>query len=340
MIPSWLTQISACWSLTCAISTDVDKSESTVNEDDISTNKRRRKNYRIGKVLSTLTSSTGTSFSLWTDSFISNSHCNEDIMVFRKTNNCINDHQGKKMKPMENAIVPRHRYSKEFTFDGTTTSSKTKKKNEMLYPVSPYDELPHIRDLFEQLSPQLRPGFRNQEQIEELRQEHQNIIRQHQQERQQISFKKKDSPSVHQPRDRPPVNTCTEVSNVWTMSKDAHEVPIMIEIPSSPVYSEDSELSLDENLWQNDEDDDERDQRSLTPHPSYEDELQYQSTTITATEFHYLYHASVKVDQELVCWPSDEDDNDVSYQKKMIVRKKSKKTTKLNRQRHHQVRLV
>jgi len=252
-------------------------------------------------------------------------------MVFRKTSNYSNVHQGKKMKPMENAIVPRHRHSKEYAGDGTTISSKTKKKNEMLYPVSPYDELPHIRDLFEQLSPQLRPGFRNQEQQEDLRQEHQNIARQHRQERQQI---------VHQPRDRPPVNMCTKVSNFWTMSKDAHEVPIMIEIPLSPVYSEDSELTMDENLWQNDEDD-ERDQRSLTPHPSFEDELQYQSTTISATEFHYLYHASDKADRELVRWPSDEneDDIDISYQKKMTMRK-NHKNTKLNRRGHYRVRLV
>mmetsp|Transcript_19136 Transcript_19136/g.22139 ORF Transcript_19136/g.22139 Transcript_19136/m.22139 type:complete len:115 (+) Transcript_19136:3-347(+) len=114
----------------------------------------------------------------------------------------------------------------------------------------------------------------------------------------------------------------------------------MIEIPLSPVYSEDSELTMDENLWQNDEDD-ERDQRSLTPHPSFEDELQYQSTTISATEFHHLYHASVKADQELVRWPSDEneDDNDISYQKKMTM-KKNRKKTKLNPRRHYRVRLV
>jgi hypothetical protein len=54
MIPSWLTQTTACWSLTCALSTEVNQSKIIDNEDDI-ISKRRRKSFGIGKVLSTLT---------------------------------------------------------------------------------------------------------------------------------------------------------------------------------------------------------------------------------------------------------------------------------------------
>ncbi|MGK3733659.1 MAG: hypothetical protein ACI8RD_004487 [Bacillariaceae sp.] len=326
MIPSWLTQTTACWSLTCALSTEVNQSKIIDNEDDI-ISKRRRKSFGIGKVLSTLTRSTTTSFSSWTDSLIFNSHrSNEEfpIMVFRKSNNGINVHQGKKTKQMKSATVSRHQ-------DGSS-----KEKNEMIYPVSPYDELPTIRDLFEQLSPQTRPNSQNQEQ--ELRQEQQDVTRRHQQERQQVIRNKNDRPTGHQPRDRPPANTITEESKFWTLSRDAHEVPVMIEMPSSPVFSEDSELSLDENLWQ-DNDDDECDQRSLTPHPSYEDELHWQPSTITATEFHHLYHASVKAEQELI-WPSDEDNNNNnSTQKKMITKKNRRMSTKVTR-RDARVRLV
>jgi hypothetical protein len=339
MIPSWLTQITACCSFTCALSTEVNQSRSIDNEDD-STSKKRRKSFGIGKVLSTLTGSTTTSFSSWTDTLISNSHRSNGespIMVFRKSNNRTNVHQGKKTRQMKSATVSRHQdgSSKEFTGVSTTITSK-KKKNELMYPVSPYDELPTIRDLFEQLSPQTRPNSRNQEQ--EPRQEQQDVNRRHQQERQQVIRKKNDRASGHQPRDRPPVNTITEESKIWSLSRDAHEVPVMIEMPSSPVYSEDSELSLDENLWQ-DNDDDERDQRSLTPHPSYEDELHWQPSTITAMEFHHLCYASVKAEQELI-WPSDEDNsNNNSTQDKMITKENRKKSTKVT-QRDHRVHLV
>lgn len=340
MIPSWFTQITACWSFTCELSTEVNQSKSIDNEDD-STSKRRRKIFGTGKVLSALTRSNTTSFSSWTDSLISNSHrSNEElpIMVFRKSNNRTNVYQGKKTKQMKSATVSRHQdgSSKEFNGVSTTVTSK-KKKNELIYPVSPYDELPTIRHLFDQLSPQTRPNSWNQEQ--ELRQEQQDGTRRHQQERQHVIRKKNDRPIGHQPRDRPPVDTITEASKLWSLSRDAHEVPIMIEMPSSPVYSEDSELSLDENIWQ-DNDDDERDQRLLTPHPSYEDELHWQPSTITAMEFHHLYHASVKAEEELI-WPSDEDNNNNnnSTQNKMITKKNRTKSTKVT-QRDHRVHLV
>ena len=333
MISSLFTQITHCWSLTCSPATlstteEVHQSDKSTNDDDDNSfsKKRRSKSYGIGKVLSTLTSSTAVSFSSWTDSFLSNNnsssnrHRHEELlespmMVFRHNGSKTSVHQQVQNSSETVASTSIRRKSNSIvevvTGVGPASSmKKNTKKNELLHPISPYDEIPTIRDLFEQLSP-------HQGQQEELRQERQDR-------------KKNYRRSVHQQRDRAPAPA--EVSSNWSRSRDgAHEVPIVIEMPKTPTYSEDSELSLDECLRQYEED--QRDQRSLTPHPSYEDDL---NCLPTALDVHNLYHAFVMREQELT-WPSDEDS--VAPQKETSMTKNRKKTTNKVR-RHHRVRLV
>jgi hypothetical protein len=161
-------------------------------------------------------------------------------------------------------------------------------KNELLYPISPYDEIPAIRDLFKQLSPSPRLNYGVQRQQKEMRQERQDHIKRNNRHR---GYQERDGTA-------PPFDAPNSFSR---FRDDPHEVPIMIEMPTTHSYSEDSELSLEECLRRCDED--YRDQRSLTPHPCYEYELNYQPTSL---DVHHLYQASVKVDDELN-WPSDED---------------------------------
>ena len=138
----------------------------------------------------------------------------------------------------------------------------------------------------------------------EIRQERQDVSHQYQQEP-RLGWRResRDLPTSSC-LERGQAPTSGEVSNHWSKGRylqDAHQVPFIVEIPSFPTYSEDSELSLDENLLQNEGDVRERDHRSyhrsgeLDRHP-----------TILSSCFHLFYHASGKEDQEF-CWPSDED---------------------------------
>jgi len=102
----------------------------------------------------------------------------------------------------------------------------------------------------------------------------------------------------------------------------------MIEIPSTPTYSEDSLLTSEDCLIQVKEDI--HGQRPLTPHPSYEDDLNFEPT---ASDLRHLYRSFVKADQE-ISWPSDEDD--ISTQKDMTKRKNQKKG---GRKAHHDHRV-
>ena len=225
-------------------------------------------------------------------------------MLFKKTSHHTNFDQVKKTKTVADSMYYRGLSAAQSTF--VIAGTKREKKNELLYPVSPYNEIPTIRDLYEQLSPKPRTGRQ-----EEIRQERQDFSCRYQQECQHgWRRKSQDRPtSGRQERDR--------------VLQDAHEVPFIIEIPSSPSDSEDSELSFDEKLLQNEEDERERececDHRSLTPHPSYD----------------HFYHAFVKAEQD-ADWPSDEDN--LSTQKKMIT--KNRKHQQTTNRHHHRVRLV
>lgn len=76
----------------------------------------------------------------------------------------------------------------------------------------------------------------------------------------------------------------------------------MIEIPITPSFSADSELSLGDCFRRNDGED--RDQSSLMPHPSdaYDFNLQHMRRSV-----HHSSRVSVTEYCELN-WPSDEDD--------------------------------
>eukprot|EP00536_Pseudo-nitzschia_multiseries_P003725 jgi/Psemu1/252935/estExt_Genewise1Plus.C_580090 len=362
MISSWLTQARTCWSLACGpTEAPVTTRESyqsdqhsRTNDDDSIGNNNRSKSYGIGKVLSTLTNSTATSFSSWTESCLPNSNTssrsnkndkdgtednnhqrNQDIpiMVLRQLESNGGSIPQHFIKPSKNAsamISHKQGFSGEIATglrnDSPFTKKVKNKKNELLYPISPYDEIPTIRDLFDQLSP--HPGLSSlgRGQQEEFRQERQDLPSRYKHGRKQEGGKKMGHPETHhQKSDRTPVP-------VSRNRNDAHDVPVIIEMPTTPTYSEDSELSLDECLKQYDED--ERDQRSLTPHPSFQEGNINEQPT--AVDVHHIFHASIKAEQELV-WPSDEDD--LSAKKKMIV-SKNRDNPKSKARHRHRVRLV
>lgn len=69
-----------------------------------------------------------------------------------------------------------------------------------------------------------------------------------------------------------------------------NEIPAIISFPTNPT-DDDSELSWEDVFRQ--------EERSLTPHPSFDE------GSPTAHDFHYLFNASRKLEEE--DWPSDED---------------------------------
>uniref|UniRef100_A0A7S4ADB7 Uncharacterized protein n=1 Tax=Pseudo-nitzschia australis TaxID=44445 RepID=A0A7S4ADB7_9STRA len=419
MVSSWFTtQIRACWALTCSptslVSPILTTKESNTNTnqhsnsyqysrtkdgDDRSNNNNNNKewgeNYGIGKVLSTLTSTTATSFSSWTESFLSNT----STMVARQPGSshgsCSIPQKGRKSSRTASAAAAAIPTSRKQTFLGqqiiATTNActgaiaatsasasafvkkaaKKNKKNELLYPISPYDEIPIIRDLFDQLSPysmsrsmsMSMSSSRDREQ-QEFRQERQDVPgrHKHRQGRNKKESRRNDRYAVHttntngaggqrqrrhQQRDgtkaRAQTGSRTRTRTPAPASRnrnDAHEVPFVIQMPSTPTYSEDSELSLDECLGQYlHTEDEQRDQRSikLTPHPSFEEDDVFDQPT--ALDVHHLYHASVRAEQELV-WPSDEDN--LSRKKNMITTKNrgSTKSATTKVRHRHRFRLV
>jgi len=191
------------------------------------------------------------------------------------------------------------------TISGNTSSFMKRKikKNELLYPISPYDEIPAIRDLFKQLSPTPRQNLGVEGQRKELRQERQDNV------------KRNYSHGGRQQRDRKstPVDTSDYVSRFMN---DAHEVPIMIEMPTTPSYSKDSELSLEEEDY--------REQDPLTSHASCEFDFTYQPAPLYSR---HLHEASFSSD-----WPSDEEN--ALTNKTIITTKKRQNNAKKVRRWH------
>lgn len=179
------------------------------------------------------------------------------------------------------------------------------KKNELLYPTSPYDEIPTIRDLVNQLSPCLIRNYEAKRQQNEARQEHQQIIESYQQ-------REGTAPPFDNPISFP------------RFSDDAHEVPNVIEVPATCSYSEGSELSLEACLRRYD--DNHACQRSLSPHPTDENDFKKQPIPL---DIHHLNYDSLRVNQALD-WPSDEDDVSPSTTR-MKTKKREKSTKKIYR---------
>lgn len=329
MISSWLTQITTCWSFVCSpaspLSTRNETSQSNGQSciGSVSGNEKKvwSKSYGVEKVLSTITSSTAiSSFSL-TGIFSS----------INKTRNCsINriDEEAQTMvvrQPESHGQTPNHLDKvrrKGVAPEGTGSSSfaslsykQGEKKSELLYPVSPYDEIPVIRDLFEHLSPFTESVHRRRDAENEPLQEREDVASRHRENR-----KVKNRIGLL----RIPRREC----NYLTRDRnDPNEVPFVIEMPTTPTYSDDSELSLDEGIRQYEED--QRDQHSLTLHLSYEDDLdKYQRM---ARNIHNLDQASEKSELESG-WPSDEEKS--PHQKKTNVNKKYRKGTQKARARH------
>lgn len=155
-----------------------------------------------------------------------------------------------------------------------TFSDAHRKKNQLVQAISPFDELPIIQDLAGQLMPISKPTNTS---------EHRESDR---------------NKKMHASEERQPPVVVMESYHDGSSYNAAHYVPSMIEIPSIPAQSEDSELTLN-NIWRSQDDSDDRSPRSLTPHPSFED------VEPTLVDLQYLYEAGLRADRDL--WPSDED---------------------------------
>jgi hypothetical protein len=184
-------------------------------------------------------------------------------------------------------------------------------KNQLLHPVSPYDELPIIQDLFERLTPRrIRPPpsphmktTKPQRQDDSQARSTSKVNGRHEhhsfapQQREQSNQTMKERVGGCQQRDQPyhmsSARGQREAEEV--VYNGAHDVPSVIEFPSIPTLSEDSEVTLD-SIWKDEE---ESEHRRLTPHPSFEE------LKMPSFDLHHLYHASVQAEQEM--WPSDED---------------------------------
>ncbi|KAG7340552.1 hypothetical protein IV203_024095 [Nitzschia inconspicua] len=162
-----------------------------------------------------------------------------------------------------------------------------RKTNQLVQAISPYDELPVMQDLFDQLSPNPTVS-KHLEQREVPQHRTQSMTKEKQDQREQQ-------------RD-PPMKTSPYFEHDFYMSSytGAHDVPTMIEIPRIPTKSEEeSELTLNGTWKGSDCTADDRGPRSLTPHPSFEE------VEPTDVDFQYLFQAGMTADEEL--WPSDEE---------------------------------
>ena len=261
MIPSWLSQITSCLIFTCNGGPTSFESNNSKKKDNPSTKKtssKKNKSSSFGSILLTSIASTTTaSFSSWTESYTSSitsivqQEEEEITMVFTRDN--------KRRTSSSSSDVERHR---------GMFLRKVMNKNQLTSPVSPYDELPIIQDLVEQLTP--NPGSRKQQ----LQGRTEEEDHQQPQERQQSNDQRKktvrsdgrDEPedTHHLDHDLPGYNS-------------AHDVPTMIAIPTHPTYSEDSDLTLD-GIWKQKGDSSSSSKpttfvRTLTPHPSFEEIL-------------------------------------------------------------------
>lgn len=159
------------------------------------------------------------------------------------------------------------------------------RKNELLYPLGRYDEIPVIRDLAKKLS--LEPN-RNRD-IQRPRAETRQT--------RQDNTRRKKRHGGHQQRDATASSFHVPPSSI----NDAHEVPRMIEIPASFSFSKDSEVSFEDCFKHNDSED--RDQSSIIP-------LQPNRFEFNKHYMHFDVHHQkhfVNDESELDC-PSDEDD--------------------------------
>jgi hypothetical protein len=225
----------------------------------------------IGKVLSSIASSATTSCSSWTESYTQIFQNEEETMVFKKAIN-----RGGRSKTAAHVDDKRG-----------VVSNAHRKKNQLVQAVSPFDELPVIQDLFEQLSPKpklLTPS-------EQREAPHQRPLK---------DQAKKGATLEPQQRDPPELDTVDIEHHRYSFSDNgAHDVPTVIEIPTIPTKSEDSDLTL-ASIWRGtDNADDDRGPRTLTPHPSFEE------VEPSAVDLQYLLQAALEADKEL--WPSDED---------------------------------
>lgn len=160
-------------------------------------------------------------------------------------------------------------------------TKRRKSMNQLFHPISPYDELPEIQDLVDKLVPVPKPSQRKAQEVS--------------QERQQQNQKQKRS-SDDLPQRDPPTSSPQVVADIYL--NGAHDVPSMIEIPSIPTQSQDSDLTLDE-IFRPKAKSEDGGPRTLTPHPSFEE------VNPTASDLKYLFEAGLKADQEV--WPSDEE---------------------------------
>ena len=144
---------------------------------------------------------------------------------------------------------------------------KQRSTNELLHPISPFDEIPAIRALVEKLS--LGQNPRGHCRWKETRQDWQDCTPQsHRHD------------SRQQPDGFPP------------FKNDAHEVPSVIQIFTKSSYSEDSELSLEP---------------CFRCHETSSRDGNEDSMTTRSTDQQYIQcHNFVDIDHEL-SWPSDED---------------------------------
>lgn len=190
------------------------------------------------------------------------------------------------------------------------------KKNELLYPISPYDEMPTIRDLSKQLAPDQRQNSGVQRNRKEMTQARQDAV------------KKNHRHGGRQQRDgiTPPFD---EFPSFSRFRNDAHGVPSMIEMPTTPSYSEDSEVSIEECLRRSEED--YRDKRSLRHHLPDAHDFDSQPKP-----FHLQCFSHTSVNHELD-WPSDED-NAPQNKRTTMTKERKKNAKKLNH--CHQVRFV
>lgn len=163
----------------------------------------------------------------------------------------------------------------------------TVRTNELFHAISPYDEIPAVRDLTMKLSsePRQDPGvLRQRLETKQTRQEAMTNSHRHSAHQNRVTEEK--------PFDTP--SSCALFTN------SAHEVPTTIEVPILPSLSEDSELSLDE-FFSRCHVEDYRDQPSSAIH-SFDVRKIYSQLDV----LHQSHHSSMDVHRGME-WPSDED---------------------------------
>lgn len=296
----------------------------------VSINEPKSQPHGIEDVTSTITPSNANSFfSSWTHPSAIRNHETDFLeLVFEMGKVAVVSSRAETCAVEENHIVRKSIHSSNahhrHHHGGVTRRSAGSTKNQLLQPVSPFQELLGVPDLCGEVSssssssrrfpaPVQNRKDRGGDDDDEVRQPSWSQ-RDHREERQSIrcdAISHHNSvPSADNKKKRTHHRQSHIVPSFNTIGNCClFDIPMVITFPTEPNHSEDSELSLMEEAWKTEQ----GFERTVTPHPSFEG---FPPPPDCNFHRHRRYHAAhTKTAENDELWPSDEDQSPLKQNK-------------------------